>query len=68
MVTVLATPDAPETLEQLKELLKDDIKVKVAGKMHATPDKLPHEFGFVGVDGEQLTRLHHCEETYVSVI
>jgi hypothetical protein len=25
------TPNAPSTLEELKELLKDDIKVKVAG-------------------------------------
>jgi hypothetical protein len=40
MAAVLATPDAPKTLEQLKELLKDDIKVKVAGKIHATPNKV----------------------------
>jgi len=26
------TPNAPANLEQLKELLKDDTKVKVAGK------------------------------------
>jgi hypothetical protein len=46
MVAVLATPDAPETLEQLRELLKDDIKVKVAGKMHATPDKVASRIWF----------------------
>lgn len=34
MITTLATPEAPKTLEELTELLKDDIKVKVAGKKH----------------------------------
>ncbi|KZP12562.1 glutamine synthetase/guanido kinase [Athelia psychrophila] len=31
MTSVIATNDAPRTIDELKELLKDDIKVKVAG-------------------------------------
>lgn len=27
----MATPNSPTTIDELKELLKDDIKVKVAG-------------------------------------
>jgi hypothetical protein len=42
MVAVLATPDAPKTLEQLKGLLEGDIKVKVAGKTCAVAIRLPH--------------------------
>lgn len=30
--TLLPTDNAPKTLDDLKQLLKDDIKVKVAGK------------------------------------
>jgi len=29
-----ATPNAPTSLQELKELLKDDNKVKVAGRKH----------------------------------
>ena len=38
-----ATKDAPKSLEDLKELLKHDLKVKVAGMSYSrVPSTVPH--------------------------
>lgn len=53
-----ATDKAPETMEALKALLKNDIKVKVAGTRYCCracymPDVIGPQY-FLGIDGEIL--------------
>lgn len=54
MPSIIATKDAPKTIDELKELLKDDIKVKVAGAFGQTNQSTALILIFLGVDGTSL--------------